>query len=106
VYPDNQNRASDITCVVFIFIYALGYSMGFGPAAWVYGSEVSSTRSSLITPMDVWAHGDPDLSNLSPSSRTQLLGIWRRHRLYRRCPGLAGRYRPDWVPNLLLFLRR
>lgn len=40
VYPGNVNRAADYTCVVFIFVYALGYSMGFGPAAWVYGSEV------------------------------------------------------------------
>ncbi|KAL0469634.1 general substrate transporter [Neurospora intermedia] len=39
-YPNNTNRASDYTCVVFIFIYSPGYSMGFGPAAWVYGSEI------------------------------------------------------------------
>lgn len=39
-YPDNVNRTADYVCVVFVFIYALGYSMGFGPAAWVYGSEV------------------------------------------------------------------
>lgn len=44
VYPNNQNRAADIVCIIFIFVYALGYSIGFGPAAWVYGSEVS--RSS------------------------------------------------------------
>ncbi|KAI0173103.1 general substrate transporter [Hypoxylon sp. FL1284] len=43
VYPDNTNRAADVVCVVFIFIYALGYSMGFGPAAWVYGSEIFPT---------------------------------------------------------------
>ncbi|KAK9777982.1 putative General substrate transporter [Seiridium cardinale] len=42
-YPDNQNRAADVACIVFIFIYALGYSMGFGPAAWVYGSEIFPT---------------------------------------------------------------
>ena len=42
VYPDNSNRAADIASIAFIFIYALGYSMGFGPAAWVYGSEVGS----------------------------------------------------------------
>ncbi|KAJ8125570.1 hypothetical protein O1611_g8068 [Lasiodiplodia mahajangana] len=29
--------------VVCIFVYALGYSMGFGPAAWVYGSEIFPT---------------------------------------------------------------
>lgn len=39
-YPNNINRSSDYVCIVFIFVYALGYSMGFGPAAWVYGSEV------------------------------------------------------------------
>lgn len=27
-------------CIVFIFIYSLGYSLSFGPASWVYGSEV------------------------------------------------------------------
>ncbi|KAI2627648.1 general substrate transporter [Hypoxylon sp. NC1633] len=43
VYPDNTNSAADVVCIVFIFIYALGYSMGFGPAAWVYGSEIFPT---------------------------------------------------------------
>ncbi|KAJ2970289.1 hypothetical protein NUW58_g9741 [Xylaria curta] len=43
VYPDNTSRSADIVCIVFIFIYALGYSMGFGPAAWVYGSEIFPT---------------------------------------------------------------
>jgi hypothetical protein len=42
-YPNNINRAADYTCVVFIFIYALGFSMGFGPAAWVYGAEIFPT---------------------------------------------------------------
>lgn len=28
-------------CIVFIFVYALGYSLGFGPASWVYNTEVS-----------------------------------------------------------------
>ncbi|KAK4466449.1 putative quinate permease [Cladorrhinum samala] len=43
IYPHNVNRAADYTCVVFVFIYSLGYSMGFGPAAWVYGSEIFPT---------------------------------------------------------------
>ncbi|GAB1316192.1 Ascus development protein 3 [Madurella fahalii] len=43
VYPNNVNRAADYVCVVFVFIYSLGYSMGFGPAAWVYGSEIFPT---------------------------------------------------------------
>ncbi|CAK7212218.1 hypothetical protein SCUCBS95973_001380 [Sporothrix curviconia] len=42
-YPHNVNRASDYTCIVFIFVYSLGYSMGFGPASWVYGSEIFPT---------------------------------------------------------------
>ncbi|CAK7218261.1 hypothetical protein SBRCBS47491_003450 [Sporothrix bragantina] len=42
-YPHNVNRASDYTCIVFIFVYSLGYSLGFGPAAWVYGSEIFPT---------------------------------------------------------------
>lgn len=48
VYPNNQNRVSDIVCVVFIFIYAIGYSLGFGPTAWVYGSEVSTSGSRVF----------------------------------------------------------
>ncbi|KAI5860907.1 general substrate transporter [Durotheca rogersii] len=42
-YPDNTNGAADVACIVFIFVYAIGYSMGFGPAAWVYGSEIFPT---------------------------------------------------------------
>ncbi|KAL2265947.1 hypothetical protein VTJ83DRAFT_5299 [Remersonia thermophila] len=42
-YPDNVNRVADFTCVVFIFVYALGFSLGFGPSAWVYGSEIFPT---------------------------------------------------------------
>lgn len=47
-YPDHVNRAADYACVVFIFVYALGYSMGFGPAAWVYGSEVRNLFAAMI----------------------------------------------------------
>ncbi|KAK4187063.1 general substrate transporter [Podospora australis] len=43
IYPNNINRAADYTCVVFVFVYSLGYSIGFGPAAWVYGSEIFPT---------------------------------------------------------------
>jgi MFS family permease len=39
-YPNNKNRSSDYACVVFIFFYSFGYSIGFGPNAWVYGTEV------------------------------------------------------------------
>ena len=31
-----------MVCVIFIFVYAFGYSLGFGPAAWLYGSEVNN----------------------------------------------------------------
>ena len=37
------NKASDYACVVFIFIFSFGYSVGFGPNAWVYGTEVFPT---------------------------------------------------------------
>ncbi|TVY84498.1 Quinate permease [Lachnellula suecica] len=43
-YPHNINRASDYACIVFIFFYTFGYSIGFGPAAWVYGSEIFPTN--------------------------------------------------------------
>lgn len=43
-YPNNINHASDYACIVFIFFYTFGYSLGFGPAAWVYGSEIFPTR--------------------------------------------------------------
>jgi len=42
-YPNNINPASDYTCIVFVFVYSLGYSLGFGPASWVYGSEIFPT---------------------------------------------------------------
>ncbi|TVY30612.1 putative glucose transporter [Lachnellula hyalina] len=42
-YPKNINHAADYACIVFIFFYTFGYSIGFGPAAWVYGSEVGSS---------------------------------------------------------------
>ncbi|KEZ43406.1 hypothetical protein SAPIO_CDS4578 [Scedosporium apiospermum] len=40
IYPGNTSKAADMVCVLFIFIYAFGYSLGFGPAAWLYGSEL------------------------------------------------------------------
>jgi MFS family permease len=50
VYPNNANRAADYCCIVFIFLYTFAYSIGFGPTAWVYGSEVSSRRVSSCPP--------------------------------------------------------
>ncbi|KAF2682891.1 general substrate transporter [Lentithecium fluviatile CBS 122367] len=43
-YPNNVNRAADYVCILFIFIYTFGFSIGFGPAAWVYGSEIFPTN--------------------------------------------------------------
>ncbi|KAF2186247.1 general substrate transporter [Zopfia rhizophila CBS 207.26] len=43
-YPNNVNHAADYVCVLFIFLYTFGYSIGFGPAAWVYGSEIFPTN--------------------------------------------------------------
>ncbi|CAI4211710.1 unnamed protein product [Parascedosporium putredinis] len=42
MYPENKNRIADAICIFFIFIYAFGYSLGFGPAAWLYGSETTA----------------------------------------------------------------
>ncbi|GJN71848.1 ascus development protein 3 [Purpureocillium lilacinum] len=42
-FPGNANKAADVVCIVFIFIYAMGYSLGLGPAAWVYSSEIFPT---------------------------------------------------------------
>ncbi|KAF2643703.1 general substrate transporter [Massarina eburnea CBS 473.64] len=43
-YPNNINHVADYVCIFFIFIYTFGYSVGFGPAAWVYGSEIFPTN--------------------------------------------------------------
>jgi hypothetical protein len=48
-YPNLINRASDYTCIVFIFLFGLGYSLSLGPTPWVYGSEVRTMHSSLDT---------------------------------------------------------
>ena len=45
-YPNNKNHASDYACIVFIFFFSFGYSIGFGPNAWVYGTEVCLLSSS------------------------------------------------------------
>lgn len=43
-YPNNKNHASDYVCIVFIFFFSFGYSIGFGPNAWVYGTEIFPTH--------------------------------------------------------------
>ncbi|MCJ1322900.1 hypothetical protein MMC15_008250 [Xylographa vitiligo] len=42
-YPHNTNHVSDYACVVFIFFFSFGYSIGFGPNSWVYGAEIFPT---------------------------------------------------------------
>ncbi|CAH0056102.1 unnamed protein product [Clonostachys solani] len=42
-YPKNVNKGADVVCIIFIFVYAMGYSLGLGPAAWVYSSEIFPT---------------------------------------------------------------
>ncbi|KAH7375446.1 ascus development protein [Plectosphaerella cucumerina] len=42
-FPNNASKVADVICIVFIFIYALGYSLGFGPASWVYNTEIFPT---------------------------------------------------------------
>ncbi|KAJ0352232.1 hypothetical protein KNSL1_002880 [Colletotrichum chrysophilum] len=34
-----DNKAANIVCIIFIFIYATGFSLGFGPTVWVYNTE-------------------------------------------------------------------
>ncbi|KAG5980721.1 hypothetical protein E4U55_003722 [Claviceps digitariae] len=43
LYPGNVNKLADAICIAFIFIYAMGYSLGLGPAAWVYSAEIFPT---------------------------------------------------------------
>jgi hypothetical protein len=47
-YPNNVNHPSDYACIVFIFVFTFGYSLGFGPASWVYGAEVRIGRSAKL----------------------------------------------------------
>ncbi|CEJ79843.1 hypothetical protein VHEMI00058 [[Torrubiella] hemipterigena] len=42
-FPNNSSHFADSVCIAFIFIYAMGYSIGLGPAAWVYCSEIFPT---------------------------------------------------------------
>ncbi|KAH7346087.1 general substrate transporter [Pyrenochaeta sp. MPI-SDFR-AT-0127] len=43
-YPNNIRPAADYACIAFIFVYTFAFSIGFGPAAWVYGSEIFPTN--------------------------------------------------------------
>ncbi len=62
MYPGNTSKIADMVCVLFIFIYAFGYSLGFGPAAWLYGSEVRSLTETVST-------SDPVFPDMSASMR-------------------------------------
>ncbi|KAG6081276.1 hypothetical protein E4U16_007631 [Claviceps sp. LM84 group G4] len=42
-FPGHVSKLVDSVCVAFIFIYAMGYSFGLGPAVWVYSSEIFPT---------------------------------------------------------------
>ncbi|KAK1491619.1 hypothetical protein CCUS01_14233, partial [Colletotrichum cuscutae] len=41
--PQRESPATDIICVAFIFVYVIGFSLGFGPTAWVYNTEIFPT---------------------------------------------------------------
>ncbi|XWW99262.1 hypothetical protein V2A60_007271 [Cordyceps javanica] len=43
IFPNNVSPVADIVCIAFIFVYAMGYSLGLGPATWVYSSEIFPT---------------------------------------------------------------
>ncbi|KZZ95363.1 General substrate transporter [Moelleriella libera RCEF 2490] len=62
VFPGNTNKVADGICIVFIFVYAMGYSLGLGPATWVYSAEVSDEtepppRRRKIFPTSLRARG-------------------------------------------------
>ncbi|KAF4633406.1 hypothetical protein G7Y89_g4712 [Cudoniella acicularis] len=39
-YPKNVNHSADYACIVFIFFYTFGYSVGFGPASWIFPTNL------------------------------------------------------------------
>jgi hypothetical protein len=80
-YPNNKNRSSDYACVVFIFFYSFGYSIGFGPNAWVYGTEVFL----LLLPSCLELTQPIDFPNAPPCKRHQHLCQCRCNRLYCCC---------------------
>ncbi len=95
-----MNKASDYACIVFIFVYSLGYSMGFGPASWVYGSEVGWRTDRR--PPEVVLTTPIDLPHVSPCPRSKLFRLRRRYRLHRGGSGLAGWHCQPRVEDLLL----
>ncbi|EFQ36379.1 hypothetical protein CGRA01v4_13736 [Colletotrichum graminicola] len=43
VYGYGENTAASVVCIIFIFVYAMGFSIGFGPVTWVYNTEIFPT---------------------------------------------------------------
>ncbi|KAJ9150404.1 High-affinity glucose transporter [Pleurostoma richardsiae] len=39
-YPNQSNSSANYCNIFFIFCFTVGYSMGFGPVAWTYASEI------------------------------------------------------------------
>ncbi|KAG5745211.1 hypothetical protein H9Q72_001882 [Fusarium xylarioides] len=39
-YPGQNNQSANYVNIFFIFFFTVGYSMGFGPCAWIYASEI------------------------------------------------------------------
>ncbi|KAF7561066.1 hypothetical protein G7046_g3057 [Stylonectria norvegica] len=39
-YPNQSNSSANYCNIFFIFLFTVGYSMGFGPCAWIYSSEI------------------------------------------------------------------
>ncbi|KAL3442755.1 general substrate transporter [Aspergillus insuetus] len=39
-YPNQSNSSANYCNIFFIFFFTVGYSIGFGPCAWIYSSEI------------------------------------------------------------------
>lgn len=94
-YGHELSDAASVVCIVFIFVYAMGFSVGFGPAAWVYNTEVRTTD----TESDSWLRQRIDLPHSGTSSRTQLCfggrlywGRYRQHDLELRYGSLGQQF--------------
>ena len=107
LYPDSASRVANAVCVVFIFVYAFGYSLGFGPAAWLYGAEVRWPHG-LTWPLALHSLSGfltcsrPDLPDLRACERAQLLGLGRSRRVHHRRTDLARGRRQARKQRLLL----
>lgn len=98
-YPNNLNRASDYACIVFIFVFTFGYSIGFGPAAWVYGAEVYLTTDHIYGNTMLTLS---DFPHWFPSSRLELCSIWGSYWFHHRCTSMASRHPERGIENLFL----